>query len=109
MKIHRYDQEQNILVVSFSTDKSLKSVDEYQVYAFNVKELNVNSINDLLKKIASMGVDIAMRNDKMEKMPVQTFTFNDLNSLTGKVYTFSSTDIPGVITDDPDSTNIIVS
>lgn len=108
MKIHTYDADQNIIVVSFSSDRSQKPVEEYTKFAFNLREMGVNTIDALLKKIASMGVEIAETSDSLEVAPQVAFGLTELQSLEGQVFSYNLNELPNMPTNVDDG-NVTVS
>ena len=104
MKIHRYDIDQKIIIASFSTDLSLKPVDDYQPVGFDIRQYSAENTADLLKQIAFQGIKIALQNDLREQQGEPQIEQTELESLQGQVFSFLPEEL-----EVPNNVNIIIS
>ena len=109
MKIHSYDANNKVIVASFSTDQSLKPVEEYNLVAIDVTQFEANDVDTLLKEIAAKGVVIALRNDKKEQASSMTVPDTELEKLSGEVFSYDAVDIPNLVYTGTDKPNIVIS
>ena len=86
MKIHGI--ENNSLIVSFSTDESKHSVDQYTKLSFQPETMDFNNIEELLREIAKRGIHTAKTQLMKEK-----FDINQLQHLVGQTYSYPINDI----------------
>jgi hypothetical protein len=93
VKIHRYDEATNTLYVSFSSDESSKSIDEYQVVAFQPHNMQAESVEELLKTIATVGISTAQSQDKKESMLANVTLLNSLKTLESQTLTYNVDDL----------------
>lgn len=101
MKIHGYDEASHSLIVSFSTDESVKNVDEYQKMAFNPASI-VGTPEETLKKIAQRGLQTAIGQDKKDAEIADNSVIDAYKSLVGQTFTYDVADI----TPPPSDTNL---
>jgi hypothetical protein len=93
MKIHGYDERNDSLLVSFSTDVSMKPVDQYQVLAFQPHRMGVSSPGDVVKAIAQAGIQIAKQQDLQDAAIADTSNAAAYNSMIGETLSFDETEL----------------
>ena len=93
MKIHKYDEENDQLIVSFSTDLSIKSVEQYQALAFQPHRMGVSSPGDVVKAIAQAGIQIAKQQDLQDAAVSDTASIAAYNSMVGETLSFDETEL----------------
>lgn len=93
MKVHEYQTEGGHLLVSFCTDESKNSVEDYPLYSFQPHDFSVDTIDQLLPLIAQRGLDIAQRQDAKETLQENSGIMIDLQDLVGTVKEFAIDDI----------------
>lgn len=103
MKIHDYHSDNGHLLVSFCTDDSKNSVDEYPIYSFQPHDFNVDTIEQLIPLLAQRGLSIAQRQDAKEAMERDTGKMVDLQDLVGTSHTLDINDIQSAFISDPSS------
>ena len=93
VKIHRYDETTNTLYVSFSSDESSKSIDEYQIIDFQPHNMQADSVEELLKTIATVGISTAQSQDKKESMLANVILLDSLKTLESQTLTYNVADL----------------
>lgn len=73
VKVHEYDEETHSLIVSFCTEDSNMSVDEYRKYSYNIQNYDLNNMQETLRQIAIHGLEIA----KAQKLQEEVRTNDD--------------------------------
>ena len=103
MKIHSYDEIGNSFLVSFSTDMSAKTVDEYQKYAFQTHRMGVTDPNDVIKSMAMSGLRIAQQQDMEDTILADKTQIDKYKDLVGGTFTIDESEI---IVDQINQTNL---
>lgn len=93
MKIHSYDSDSNHLLVSFCTDESNKSVEEYQPVAFQPHQFDGLDAQEIINEIAKTGYHIATAQDAKEQFVKNSGKVVDLTDLVGTTQSFAIADI----------------
>lgn len=108
MKIHEYDEQNGSLIVSFSTDESLGTPDDYRPIAFQPNiYAEYDSAETEVFNIAVRGLPVAKEQDRLEKLTVDQNRIDYYNSLVGQTLTYNVTN--GVLeSNDVDLTTIII-
>ena len=93
MKIYEYDEVSNSFLVSFSTDLSLKTVDEYQQYSFQPHRMGATDPNDIVKAIAKSGLRIAQQQDIEDTILANKTIIDEYKGLVGETFTIDESEI----------------
>jgi len=104
MKIHEYNDENGHLLVSFCTDDSKKSVEEYPILSFQPHDFGVDTVAEIIPLLAQRGLDIATRQDAQETFRADTGKLVDINDLVNTTHSFDINDIKPPFVSDPTST-----
>jgi hypothetical protein len=108
LKIVGYDDEHNLLV-SFATDDSKNSVDDYPVYSFQPHQYLDKTADEIIVEIAKMGLTTALNQDAKETHASNTGKVIDFQDMIGTVKEFSISDITPTEIPVPNSlTDIVV-
>jgi hypothetical protein len=67
MKILKYEEETNSLIVVFASENSQKSIDEYPVAAFQPTMFDSQDPEKVIEHIARAGIFVAQKQDKDEQ------------------------------------------
>jgi len=67
MKILKYEEETNSLIVVFASENSQKSIDEYPVAAFQPTMFDTQDPEKVIEHIARAGIFVAQKQDKDEQ------------------------------------------
>jgi hypothetical protein len=67
MKILKYEEETNSLIVVFASENSQKSIDEYPVAAFQPTMFDTQDPKKVIENIARAGIFVAQKQDKDEQ------------------------------------------
>lgn len=92
MKIHGYDEATHSLLVSFSTDESVKPVDEYQKLAFQPSLID-GTPEETLKKIAQRGIQTAIAQDKKDAETANSTLVDEYKAFIGQTLTYIIADV----------------
>lgn len=93
MKIHSYEPDSNSIIVSFSSDVSTQSIDDYQKLAFQLHNINATSVASVLKEIALGGLHIAATQDRKDSMIADSAAIAAYTEMVGQTLTFNVADI----------------
>jgi hypothetical protein len=67
MKIQSYDESSGSLVVSFASENSKKSIDEYQFTAYQPTMFDTTSPAEVIRHIARAGIHVVEQQEKEEE------------------------------------------
>jgi hypothetical protein len=108
LKIVGYDDNHNLLV-SFATDDSKNTVDEYPVYSFQPHQFLDKTADEIIVEIAKMGLSTALNQDAKETHAANTGKVIDFQDMVGTTLEFSIADITPTEVPMPNSlTDIVV-
>ena len=108
LKIVGYDDNHNLLV-SFATDDSKNSVDEYPVYSFQPQQFLDKTADEIIVEIAKMGLSTALNQDSKEIHAANTGKVIDFQDMVGTTKEFAIADIAPTEVSMPNSlTDIVV-
>ena len=92
LKIVGYDDDHNLLV-SFATDASKNSVENYPTYSFQPHRYQNITADEIVLQIAKQGLNIALEQDAKEKHAQNTGKVIDLQDLVGVIKEFNIIDL----------------
>ena len=90
VKVQGYDETTGSLLVSFSTDASAKSVDDYQVLAFQPQNYAASNVDVLMTTIANSGLSVAITQDRQEQIANSPSTIAEYKALVGQTFTYNA-------------------
>lgn len=93
MKVHGFDGNTGSMIVSFSTDRSIHPVDSYPKLAFQPINFTETDPDAVIKTIAAIGLQTALRQDKMDAMKDDPAFFEPYEALVGQTLHYSSDDL----------------
>ena len=67
MKILKYEEESNSLIVVFASENSQKSIDEYPIAAFQPTMFDTQDPAKVIEHIARAGISVTQKQDKDEQ------------------------------------------
>lgn len=94
LKVKHWDDETNSLIVSFASDVSAKSVDEYSALAYQPTMFdNPEDIDFVLKRIAQSGFSVCETRNKQEDFTKNAISKNVYQNLVGKTFEYTIEDL----------------
>lgn len=93
MKIYEYNEANNSFSVSFSTDVSLKTVEEYQQYSFQPHRMGVTDPIDIVNAIAKSGLRIAQQQDIEDTILANKIIIDEYKGLVGETFTIDESEL----------------
>lgn len=93
MKIHEYDEASGSLVVSFKSDNSVKSIDDYPRMAYQPTIFEESDVEAVIKKIAITGVSVAEAQDKQDSFKLNETEVSLFKSKVGQEITYDVSDL----------------
>lgn len=107
MKIHSYNEENGSLIVSFATNESNGTPDDYTPVAFQPNVLNgSDSAEQEINQIAQRGLWIALEQNQKEQTGIDQAKIAYYMSLVGQTLEFNLSNISD--TNVSDFTNVFV-
>lgn len=95
-KIHKYDEDTNSIIVSFSSDETAtNNPDDYESFAFQpiAEYPDITDIEELKKKIAQQGMSLAEMHKKHEDASSNTTMQNKWKALVGQTFEYNVSDV----------------
>jgi hypothetical protein len=107
MKIHSYDEVNHALLVSFSSDVSIKDVDSYQKLAFQPANYGELDLQAIMKIIAKTGVSVAEIQDKKDALDNDQIAVDSFKALAGTTTIWNVSDLTDPTPIQPNLTDIV--
>lgn len=109
MKIHKYDEENKSLLVSFSSDESLKPLGEYRQYSFQLKNFIGKTSEEILNHIARTGSNIVKIQNAEETVSSDANLIDIARSLDGTEHEYEIADLDVLTTNEslPNLTKVV--
>jgi hypothetical protein len=101
-KIHKYDEESNSVIISFSSDETAtNNPDDYEGYAFQPIEMypDITDMETLKKKIAEQGISLANMSKAKEDAKANTTMQNNWKALVGQTFEYNTSDVQSTSTE----------
>jgi len=98
MKIKRYDEDSNSVIVAFSSDETAtNNPDDYQEFAFqpSVMYPDITDMEALKKRIAEQGIALAQQAKLEEQAANNTTMKNSWKTLTNQTFEYNVDDVLG--------------
>jgi hypothetical protein len=95
MKIKGYDDVTHSLLVSFASDESQKSIDEYSAMAYQPCNMfpDVSDPQELLRKIATSGVVVVEQQKRQESASQDPALVQSFKNMVGQTFEYDIADI----------------